>query len=132
MPNPNFSEMSLLGRYGPDEDELQSTKIYEAVSEDSDETDHKYLQEVPFGGRYVELAHYVSVKQIVIQNDSAVWTGISFHADATTGALVPVAVEANEEHISINNVDVTAGLMLYAEEWDGIIDWHLAIIGRKD
>ena len=129
MPNPNFSELALWGRYGPDEDHLQSTKIYSAVSEDSDETDHKYVEEVLFGGRYVELAHYASVKQIVIQNDAPVWSGITFHADATTGALVPVTLEA-EEHTSINNVDTAAGLMLFAEEWDGVVDWHLVIVGR--
>ena len=129
MPNPNFSELALKGGYGPDGDNLQSVKIYSAVSEDSDETDHKYIEEVLFGGRYVELAHYASVKQIVIQNDAAVWSGITFHADATTAALVPVLVEAGE-HTSINNVDTAIGLMLYAEEWDGVVDWHIVIIGR--
>lgn len=129
MSNPNFSEMALLGIYGPpDPNNLQSTKIYSAVSEDSDQTDHKYMEEVYLGGKYVELAHYASVKQIVIQNTSTFW-GVSFHADAITGALVPDYV-APGEHISINNPDVTAGLMLYALFDTEASQWHLAIIGR--
>ena len=128
MPNPNFSELILKGWYGPDTDHVQSTKIYSAVSEDSDQTDHKYVEEVYLGGKYVELAHYASVKQIVIQNISDVW-GITFHADATTAAVVPDYL-APGEHISINNVDVTAGLMLYARFILEASKWHLAIIGR--
>jgi len=128
MPNPNFSEFILKGQYGLSEDDYQSVKIYSAVSEDSDQGDHKYVDDVPWAGRYVELAHYASVKQIVIQNYSD-FAGIAFHADATTGAVVPVTVLGDDEHSSINNPDVTAGLMLYAEQVDELTDWHLAIVG---
>jgi len=128
MPNPNYSELALLGSYGPEEDLFQPTKIYEAVSEDSDEIGHKFVEEVYLGGKYVELAHYASVKQIVIQNVSDVW-GVTFHTDATTAALVPDYI-APGEHISINNVDVTAGLMLYARFILEASQWHLAICGR--
>jgi len=128
MPNPNFSELSLHGKYGPDEDHLQSTKIYSAVSEDSDQTDHKYIEEVYLGGRYVELAHYASVKQVVVQNTST-FAGVCFHTDATTGAVVPQNVAAGE-HVSINHPDVAAGMMLYARFILEASTWHLAIIGR--
>lgn len=128
MPNPNFSELLLHGKYGPDEDHLQSTKIYSAVSEDSDETGHKYIEEVYLGGRYVELAHYASVKQVVIQNTSA-FAGVTFHADATTGAVVPMNVIAGE-HVSINHPDVAAGMILYAEDQEEVTTWHLAIVGK--
>ena len=128
MPNPNFSEMTLTGLYGPDEDNLQSTKIYSAVSEDSNETDHKYIEEVYLGGQYVELAHYASVRQIVIQNMSA-FAGICFHTDATTGAIVPQNVAAGE-HVSINHPNVTTGLMLYARFIVEATTWHLAVCGR--
>ena len=130
MPNPNYSELILHADYAEDEDNLQTTEIYQAISEDSDETDHKFVEEVYMGGKYVELAHYLSVKQIVIQNISDVW-GVTFHADATTGALVPDYL-APGEHISINNPDVTAGLMLYARFILEASRWHLAICGRKD
>ena len=129
MANPNYSELFLKGGYGPDDSSIQTTKIYSAVSEDSDQTDHKYLEEVYLGGKYVELAHYASVKQIVIQNTSAAFQGITFHADATTASLVPDYVAAGE-HISINNPDVTAGLMLYARFIQEATTWHLCIIGR--
>jgi len=131
MPNPNYSEMALIGAYGPDEDSFQSTKIYEAVSEDSDEIDHKYVEDVFVGGKYVELAHYTSVKQVLIQNTST-FQGVAVHVDATTAALVPDYVLGGE-HISINHPDVAAGIMLYAR-FGGNEDstWHLAICGRKD
>lgn len=125
---PNFSELNLHGRYGPDEDSLQSTKIYSAVSEDSNETDHKYIKEVYWGGKYVELAHYASVKQIIIQNTSD-FAAVSFHADATTGAVIPDYVAAGE-HISINNPDVAAGIMLYARFILEATTWHIAIVGE--
>ena len=131
MPNPNMSEMLLMGNYGPDVDSAQPTKIYEAVSEDSDEIDHKYVEDVFVGGKYVELAHYASVKQVVIQNTST-FQGVAVYTDATTAALVPDYVRAGE-HISINHPDVAAGIMLYAR-FGGNEDstWHLAIIGRQD
>ncbi len=125
---PNFSELALKGWYGPDSDSAQSTKIYSAVSEDSDQTDHKWVEDVPWAGRYVELAHYASVKQIVIQNISA-FGGLIFFADATTASVVPEFVAAGE-HVSINNPDVAAGLMVYAEDAEKIVSWHLAIIGK--
>ena len=127
MPNPNYSEMSLKGIYGPDEDNTQSTKIYSAVSEDSNQIDHKFVEEVYWGGKYVELAHYASIKQIVIQNMST-FAGISFHADATTAAVVPDYVAAGE-HITINNPDVAAGIMLFARFIAEASEWHLAIMG---
>ena len=127
MPNPNFSEFHLRGAYGPDEDNLQSVKIYSAKSEDSDQTDHKFVEEVYVAGKYVELAHYASVKQVVVQNMS-LFAGIVFHSDITTGAVVPQNVVAGE-HVSINNVDVVAGIMLYAQNADEATEWHLAIIG---
>lgn len=134
MPNPNYSELRLLANYGEDPESTtpdgQGTRIYAAISDDSDEVDHKYVEEVYLGGKYVELAHYNSVKQIVIQNISDVW-GVTFHTDATTAALVPDYV-APGEHISINNVDVTAGVMLYARFILEASKWHLAICGRKD
>ncbi len=130
MSNPSFSEMILKGIYGPesDADLHQSTKIYSTVSEDSTETDHKFLEEVYDAGKYFELAHYASVKQIVIQNISD-FAGISFHLDALTGAVVPVNVVSGE-HICINNPDVTVGLMLYALAPEEATRWHLAVIGR--
>ncbi len=127
MPNPNFSEFHLRGAYGPDEDNLQSVKIYKAVSEDSDQIDHKFVKEVYLGGKYVELAHYTSVKQIIVQNIST-FAGICFHTDITTGAVVPQNVNAGE-HVSINNVDVAAGLMLYARFVLEASEWHLAVMG---
>lgn len=127
MPNPNLSELKLRASYGPNEAEEQDINIYETTSEDSDQTDHKWVENVPWAGRYVELAHYASVKQIVIQCDCD-FDGITFHADATTAAVVPDYVGAGE-HISINHPDVTAGLMLYSESVDELTNWHLAIIG---
>ena len=127
---PDYSELALHADYGDDDDDIQTTEIYETISEDSDEIDHKFAKEVYLGGKYVELAHYASVKQIVIQNISSFW-GITFHADATTGAVVPDHV-APGEHISINNPDVAAGLMLYARFVLEASEWHLAICGRKD
>ena len=127
---PDYSELALHADYGDDDDDIQTTEIYETISEDSDEIDHKFAKEVYRGGKYVELAHYASVKQIVIQNISSFW-GITFHADATTGAVVPDRV-APGEHISINNPDVAAGLMLYARFVLEASEWHLAICGRKD
>ena len=127
MPNPNYSEFSLDAQYGPDEDTVQSTKIYTAKSEDSDQIDHKFVEEVYLGGKYVELAHYASVKQITIQNMST-FQGVCVHTDATTGAVVPDYVVAGE-HISINNVDVTAGIMLYARFVLEASEWHLAVMG---
>ena len=121
-------EVSAKGGYGPDVDHFQSIKPYSARSEDSDQTDHKYILEVYQAGKYVELAHYASVKQIVIQNDSA-FQGVAFYTDNTTGALVPDYVDAGE-HISINNPNVVTGLMLYAELADEATEWHLVIIGR--
>jgi len=127
MPNPNFSELILRGWYGPDSDSVQSTKLYSAVSEDSDQTDHKWVEDVPWAGRYVELAHYASVKQIVIQNDS-ILGGVIFFADATTASVVPEYVAAGE-HVSFNNPDVGAGLMVYADVPGEIVTFHLVIIG---
>ena len=134
MPNPNYSELRLLGNYGDDPNasppDGQGVRIYSAVSDDSDEIDHKFVKEVYMGGKYVELAHYASVKQIVIQNISDVW-GVIFYADATTAAVVPDYV-APGEHLSINNPDVAAGVMLYARFIVEASEWHLAICGRKD
>ena len=127
MPNPNYAEMALKGVYGPDEDTTQSTKIYSAVSEDSDQIDHKYVEEVYMGGKYVELAHYASVKQIVIENMST-FQGVCFHTDATTGAVVPDYVIAGE-HVTINNPDCVAGIMLYARFILEASEWHIAIMG---
>ena len=127
MPNPNYAEMALKGVYGPDEDTTQSTKIYSAVSEDSDQIDHKYVEEVYQAGKYVELAHYASVKQVVIENMST-FDGTTFHADATTAAVVPDYVIAGE-HVTINNPDVAAGIMLYAQNEEEATEWHIAIMG---
>jgi hypothetical protein len=135
MPNPNYSELRLMANYGQDDTRAsgdgQGTRVEVAASTDSDEVDHKYVEEVYLAGKYVELAHYASVKQIVIQNISEFW-GVTFHADATTTAVVPDYI-APGEHISINNVDVTAGLMLYARFGGTEASrWELAICGRKD
>ena len=134
MPNPNYSELRLAIKYGEDPTAVigdgQDTNIYKAISDDSDEIDHKYVYAADIGGTYVELAHYTSVKQVVIQNMSN-FNGQVFYIDATTGALVPDFL-LPDEHISINDPDVTTGIMLYSIAVAEPSDWHLAICGRKD
>lgn len=132
MPNPNLSELRMIAKYGEDggnQDDAQNTNIYSAVSEDSDEIDHKFVYDVYLGGKYVELSHYASIKQIVIQNISGFW-GVVAYLDNTTGAIVPDYVPPGE-HISINDPSIV-GLMLYARFVLEAAEWHLAICGRKD
>jgi hypothetical protein len=139
MANPNYTELRLRAMYGPISADYiagglppssQSTNIYSAISEDSDEIDHKFVYSVPLGGLYIELAHYASVKQVVLQNISA-FNGSTFYVDNTTGDLVPGFVVAGE-HVSFNDPDVTAGIMLYSIAAQELTDWHLTICGRKD
>ena len=134
MPNPNVSELQLSIKYGEDptlvNGDGQDTNIYRAISSDSDEIDHKYVYQASLGGTYIELAHYASVKQVVIQNMSA-FNGQVFYIDNTTGALVPDFYLPGQE-MSINDPDVTAGIMLYSIAMAEMTDWHLAICGRKD
>jgi hypothetical protein len=134
MANPNRSVLELHATYGHDEDsdpaDGQTTNIYQAMSMDSDQIDHKYVYGVDEGGTYIELAHYTSVKQVVIQNISSN-DGDTFYIDNTTGALIPDAPNAGQ-HISICDPDVTAGIMLYARLGEPDTAWHLAICGRKD
>jgi hypothetical protein len=127
MANPNYSEFRLDAVYGSDS---QSTNIYSAISEDSDEIDHKFVFAVPLGGLYIELAHYTSVKQVVLQNMSS-FNGSTFYVDNTTADLVPGFVLA-DEHVSFNDPDVTAGIILYSIAAQELTDWHIAICGRKD
>ncbi|MHA2064290.1 MAG: hypothetical protein ACXABY_07915 [Candidatus Thorarchaeota archaeon] len=139
MPNPNYSELRLLSKYGPDSAQYnlgglflqsQNQNVYVAVSEDSDEIDHKWVFDVPLGGLYIELAHYVSVKQVVLQNMSA-FNGSTFYVDNTTGDLVPGFVLPGE-HVSFCDPDVTAGIMLYSIAAQELTEWEMAICGRKD
>ena len=130
MPNPNFHEMRLRAKYGESSTEIQKTQIYEAVSEDSDQVDHKYLENVPWAGMYVELAHYTDVKQVVAQNIS-LFNGIVHYIDNTTGALVPIFVLAGEA-VSFCDPDVTAGIMLYSNADIEITKWHLAFMGARE
>lgn len=137
MANPNYSELILHAEYGPDEDGRQTCEIYEAISDDSDEIDHKFVYAVPIGGLYIELAHYTSVKQVILQNMSVAappvffFNGATFYVDNTTGALIPDFVQAGE-HISFNDPDVTTGIMLYSIAALEETDWEIIICGRKD
>ena len=140
MPNPNVSELQLSIKYGEDptlvNGDGQDTNIYRAISSDSDEIDHKYVYQASLGGTYIELAHYASVKQVIIQNMTA-FPGTVFYIDNTTGALIPdrlcaPVTGAAQEHISINDPNVTTGIMLYSIAAQEMTDWHLVIVGRKD
>ena len=138
MPNPNYSELRLLANYGEDATapDGQGTMIYSAISDDSDEIDHKYIYEAELGGTYVELAHYASVKMVVAQNMTA-FPGVVFHIDNTTGALIPditcaPVTGAAQERVTFCDPDVTAGIMLYSIAMAEMTNWHLIIIGRKD
>ena len=134
MANPNRSVLELHATYGNDEDanpeDGQTANIYEAISDDSDQIDHKFVYDVPIGGTYIELAHYTSIKQVVIQNMSNN-NGSMFYADNTTGALIPDFISAGE-HISICDPDVVAGIMLYSVAVQDETDWQIAICGKKD
>jgi len=133
VPNPNYSELRLNAKYGEDAStrtDAQNANLFFAISEDSDEIDHKYVYEASLGGLYIELAHYTSVKQVVLQNFSS-FPGATFYIDNTTGALVPGWVPAGQ-HVSFNDPDVTAGIILYSIAAAELTDWHIAICGRKD
>ena len=134
MANPNHSVLELRATYGEsttdDPEDGQTTNIYHAESYDSDEIDHKYIYSASMGGTYVELAHYVSVKQVVVQNMSS-FNGSMFYIDNTTGALIPDFIMSGE-HVSICDPDVTAGIMLYSIAAQEETDWQIAICGRKD
>jgi hypothetical protein len=134
MPNPNASVLRLRIKYGEDPldpvGDGQKPNNYDAVSDDSDEVDHKWVYGVPIGGTYVELAHYASVKQVVLMNTS-IFNGATFYIDNTTGALVPGFVLPGE-HVSFCDPDVTAGIMLYSIAVAEPSEWHIAICGRKD
>jgi len=125
--------MRLMAKYGEDTGaaipDSQNANIPPAISDDSDEIDHKFIYEVYMGGKYVELDHYASIKQIVIQNISDVY-GVIAYLDATTGFIVPDYI-APGEHLSINNPS-NIGMMLYARFVLEAAEWHLAICGRKD
>jgi hypothetical protein len=138
MPNPNYAELRLVANYGEDENATVSdgwgTRIYPAISDDSDEIDHKFVYQVPLGGLYIELAHYASVKQVVVQNMSTqappnLFPGTMFYIDNTTGALVNDWIVGGE-HMSFCDPDVTAGIMLYSIAAQELTDWHIAICGR--
>jgi hypothetical protein len=133
MPNPNYSELRLVANYGEDDGAAipdgQSTNIYSAVSDDSDEIDHKFVYGVPIGGLYIELVHYSSVKQVVLQNISA-FNGSTFYVDNTTGDLVPGFVLAGE-HVSFCDPDITAGIMVYSIAAQDDTEWHMAICGSR-
>jgi hypothetical protein len=138
MANPNHSVLELHATYGESTEDTpedgQTTNIYHAESYDSDEIDHKYVYGVGAGGVYVELAHYASVKQVVIQNISTD-EGSTFYVDGTTGALIPDRIDSGE-HISICDPDVVTGIMVYGnvtpQQPDPQAKFHLAICGRKD
>jgi hypothetical protein len=135
MPNPNYSEFRLLANYGEDPytagvSDSQGTRIYPAISDDSDEIDHKWVYAAELGGTYIELAHYASVKQVTLQNMSA-FNGVSFYVDGTTGALIPDFLLPGE-HISFCDPDVATGIMLYSIAVAEPTDWLIAICGRKD
>ena len=128
MPNPNNSELKLRALYGADDGVLQPTDIYSAMVDDSDQIEHKFVENVTVGGQYVELAHYSRVKQMIVQNTSDTASGVVFYLDALTGAIVPELV-LPEEHVSFCVPDVATGVMLYA--WTDPISWHLAFVGAK-
>lgn len=137
MPNPNYSELRLIANYGLDPtatlSDGQPTRVEVAVSSDSDEIDKKYVYAAPLGGVLVELAHYASVKQVVIQcmATSSGATGDIFYVDNTTGALVPEAIGVGE-HVSFCDPDVTNGILLYSRAVAELMDYHIIIVGRKD
>ena len=139
MPNPNYSELRLLANYGEDadnNDHMQGTRVYPAVSDDSDEIDHKFVYQAALGGTYVELAHYTSAKMVVVQNLTT-FPGVVFHIDNTTGAFIPDLLTApvtgaSRERVTFCDPDVTAGIMLYSIAVEEMTDWHIVIIGRKD
>jgi hypothetical protein len=129
-----------LANYGEDATATtpdgQGTRVEVAASFDSDEIDHKYVYQVPLGGLYIELAHYASVKQVVLQNMSG-FPGDTFYVDNTTGDLINDQLCAlpnppPNEHISFCDPDVTVGIMLYSIAALELTDWHIVIVGRKD
>jgi len=124
--------MRLMIQYGEDasNQDGQSTCIYPAISDDSDEIDHKFVYGVDSGGQLVELAHYASVKQVVVQNIGAT-NGLIFYIDNTTGALVPNRVVPNQ-HISFCDPQTALGIWITAEGLQELTEWHFAFIGRKD
>lgn len=130
MPNPNFSELELLCTYGETEGvEEQTTRMYSAVSEDSDQLDHKYVHNVTILGYYVELAHYTAVKQFVIQNIGTD-PGYVMWFDSVTGALVPEYLTSKDE-ISFCLPDVALGVWIYSEDILDISDWHIVLVGSQ-
>jgi hypothetical protein len=134
MPNPNYSELRLIAKYGEsvgaNPPDGQDTNIYKAISDDSDEIDHKFLYGVDWGGQYVELVHYASVKQVVVQNIGQT-AGLVFYIDSGTTALVPNWVVGGQ-HISFCAPDTAIGMFMIAGDPDESTDWHLAFCGRKD
>ena len=130
MPNPNFSEFVLHADYGEDTNSLQEIEIYNAVAEDAYEIEHKYIEGADSGGLWVDLTMFFNyVRQIVIQNTSTNGqVGVLWWVDDTTGDLIPTMLQAGE-HISLNNPDVTIGIMLFAYEVDEVTKWHLATAG---
>lgn len=128
MANPNNSEMKLRAYYGADEDTLQPTDVYSAMVDDADQIEHKFVEAVPVGGQYVELAHYSQVRQMIVQNMDTVDSGVVFWVDAVTAAIVPMTVLPGEQ-ISFCVPNVTTGVMLYALA--NTVSFHLAFIGAR-
>ncbi len=130
MPNPNFSELEILCKYGQEEDmEEQTTRMYSAVSEDSDQLDHKYVHNTTIFGTYVELAHYTAVKQFVIQNIGQN-PGYVIWMDSVTLAFAPEYLFPGDE-ISFCLPDVVLGVMLYSDSIEETTDWHIVMIGSQ-
>jgi hypothetical protein len=131
MSNPNFAEVQLVAKYGPDADHYVTTKIEPALWRYSDEAEQIWYHDFDgLVGRFLDLSIYQDVQMVVIQSlDSGNAQGVIYnYFDEVTAAnvigLIPVG-----EILTINRPDPATGVMLYCESEEDYSDCHIVVYG---
>jgi len=131
MTNPNYSNLRIDIQYGPDDENLQSTKIDTVMEQQVDEADNIYIINViDVVGYYINLDHYSDVYLVVIQNTHDTGFGEIDYIDDFSGANYIYDIWPGEFTI-INRPQVAAGIWITAGMQEPDIDFHITIFGEK-
>jgi hypothetical protein len=129
MPNPNYSGLRLDIQYGPDADNLQSTRIDVVAEQQVDAAENIYAINVDNAlGFYIELVDYSVIHMVTVQNTHAANIGWIDYVDELT-AQNPIYEIGPGEFTIINRPSRTNGILLYADPAEPLVDFHICIHG---
>lgn len=127
---PSYTEFKVTCKYNEDilGENVQSTNIELATTDDSDQLENKYL-ETSDNSLYIPLDHYTTVNKVVVQNRLAAVLWYDFF-DAITADNILGDMPTEDSFISFCVPDQTAGIFLYDLTALNGIAVHLTIYGE--